>query len=91
MPLGGIGQDQGLARQDLAAGVRHRLAVDRHQALGDQGLGLAPRAHAGLREPLVHALGFALVVAPGESHGLATKRNAPGVPYPRSSNEVVAR
>ncbi len=66
--LGGVLQHQGLARLDLAAGVLDLLAVDEHQALADQGLGLASRADAVLRQPAVHSLRVGFVVAAGPGH-----------------------
>ena len=64
-----VGQDQGLAGQDLAAGIGDDLAVDADQPFGDQGLGLAPRADPALGQPLVDPLGLGLFIASGEGHG----------------------
>jgi hypothetical protein len=58
------------ARFDLAARVAHHLAVDADQTLGDQPLGFAARADAGLAQPFVDADGFCAVIGADEGHGL---------------------
>ncbi|MCY1554918.1 hypothetical protein D9M68_915290 [compost metagenome] len=72
-------QGQGLAGLDLAARVAHHLAVDADQPLGDQPLGLAARADAGLAQPLVDADGFGAVIGAGEGHGLTESPMRPAV------------
>ncbi len=63
-------QHQGLAGQDLAPGVLHPLPVDGDQALGDQPLRLSPRADPTLGQPLVHPLGFGVVIGSGPGHAV---------------------
>jgi hypothetical protein len=75
--LGAVGQHQGLAGLDLAADVVDPLAVDRHKALADQGLGLASRADAVLGQPAIDALRLGFVIEAGPGHGRGVQRSEP--------------
>lgn len=67
---------QGLARQDLAAGVGEAFAIDAHAALGDQGVGLAARTDTALCQPLVDAHRLVAVIGLAQRHGLPCETTA---------------